>query len=179
MEPDRYGTVTLDDERFGPVTVTTPRATPGRVSVRGPRLPATTIVRSDGAPDHGQAPIGTRDAARLTMTVGERTARLKPGSGRLRKSSFRVTVETAGLAYSYEVRDKSSSVLRRDGRRVAVFIWTRDSESAAHWSPDPDTPLRVEDAAVGYALMAAFGTGAAGWPGLIGNALSDAFDAFL
>jgi hypothetical protein len=161
---------TVQDMWFGSVTITPPREGMAQVRVEGPALPVAMIVRDEETRDHAQAPLGTRDEARLTMTVGGDTAGLHLGAGRLKRSSFCASVDLPGRAYVFEPTSTSSSVLRRNGQQVASFISSEDGLSA-YWRPEGTSPL-AEDAAVGYLLAAAFGTGAASTGELV-------FEAFL
>ncbi|MDJ0460564.1 hypothetical protein [Streptomyces sp. H27-C3] len=174
---DPHAVITCEDEEFGPVTITTPAAVPDEALVEGPGLPLAVLTRAGEARDHRQAPIGTRDADRLTLTIGDDPATLALGAGRLKRSSFRAVVDLAGLAYTFEPTGRHRSVLRRDGRQVALFIWTGNSESAAIWRPADGVSPRPEDAAVGYLLATAFGTGAASTRSLLLDAVMDAIDA--
>ncbi|MER6653895.1 hypothetical protein ABT248_25560 [Streptomyces sp. NPDC000971] len=65
-----------------------------------------------------------------------------------------------------------TSRLLRDGRLLGVFTSTGDRTVGAEWQ-EPKSGERVEphDAAVGYALAAAFGTGAEPMWKLMLNAL--------
>lgn len=150
---------TVQDELFGSLTVTLPGEDVALARVEGPGLPTATIVREGEARDHAQAPLGTRDAGRLTMTVGGDAAGLHLGPGRLTRSSFGVRAELPGRAYRFEPVSSHSSVLGCDGQQVAAFVSGEDELSAA-WRPEESSPS-PQDAAVGYLPATAFGTGAA------------------
>lgn len=174
---DPYAVITCEDAEFGPVTIATPAAVPGQARVSGPGLPPALITRAGETRDHRQAPIGTRDADRLTMTVGGTPATLTLGAGRLTRSSFKAAVAVSGLAYTCEPTGRHRSVLRRDGQQVALFIWTGNARSSALWRPADEVGPRPEDAAVGYLLATAFGTGAASTRSLLVDAALEALDA--
>lgn len=163
----------VQDEWFGSVRITPPDEDSAVVRVEGPGVPTATLVRTGDVRDHPQAPVGTRDAARLTMTVGGDTAGLHLGAGRLTRSSFSVSADLPGRAYVLKPAGAFSSVLRRNGQQVAVFVNGGDELSAA-WRPESASPS-AEDAAVGYLLAAAFGTGAAHTGELVFEALLGAF----
>ncbi|MFD8073177.1 hypothetical protein ACFV3E_11055 [Streptomyces sp. NPDC059718] len=69
------------DEVFGSLTITLPGDDVALARVEGPGLPTATIVRGGEARDRAQPPVGTREAGRLTMTVGGDAAGLHLGRG--------------------------------------------------------------------------------------------------
>lgn len=117
-----------------------------------------TIARSAGAEVRPYIPIGTRDAAHLTMLVDDTPVVLEPGPGRYTRGSFKVAAEYQGLHYLFTPASEVSSRLLRDGVRVGEFSRVNDAEIRVWWNRD--VPISVTDAALGYALAVAFGTGA-------------------
>lgn len=135
----------------------------GTLTVSGDGLPHTEIRRSAGAPSENHVPIGTREQGRLTLSVDGADEALRPEKGFLTRRSYRVEVESAARGQTYLLVPDSlgTSRLLRDGRLLGVFTSTGDGTVGAEWE-EPKSGKRVEphDAAVGYALAAAFGTGA-------------------
>ncbi|MGX1977148.1 hypothetical protein [Streptomyces kronopolitis] len=168
--------LTVDDDHFGPVTLSLPGVGGNEVHVGAAALPSAILRRTGVERDHRQAPIGTRDPARLAMYLEGRAVSLTSGRGRVRKASFRVGVHAGGRRYAFMPTSKAVSTLHRDGKMVARFVWTADRKSAAIWSPDPSYVPQAEDAAVGYLLAASFGTGAAGAFSLLLDAVSEIID---
>ncbi|WP_455353291.1 hypothetical protein [Streptomyces sp. SYSU K217416] len=163
--------LTVEDERFGPVTITLPVRGAGMARVDGPRLPQAMMLRTGMEQDHPQAPIGTRDAARLTMTVGGDVAGLTLGPGRLTRSSYSAAVDLAGRSYTFEPTDANTSVLRCEGHPVASFTWIGDSEPEARRLSEEAASPTPEEVAAGYLLATAFGTGAASTGSLVVDAI--------
>ncbi|AGJ58001.1 MULTISPECIES: hypothetical protein [Streptomyces] len=95
-------------------------------------------------------------------------------AGLLTRRSYRAEVESAARGQIYLLVPDSlgTSRLLRDGRLLGVFTSTGDGTVGAEWE-EPKSGERVEphDAAVGYALAAAFGTGAEPMWKLMLNAL--------
>ncbi|GIF07260.1 hypothetical protein [Actinoplanes siamensis] len=122
------------------------------VEVRAESGRATAVVERIRDPKlHRHIPIGTRDREHLRMMVDDVPVILRPGAGRWSRRSYRVVVEHDGRQYVYRPKTSESSRLTRDGFRVGDFTGTNPEW---HGSPEP------VDAAVGYALAAAFGSGA-------------------
>lgn len=138
----------------------------GWVEVAGDGMPSVHLRRSPTAAVTEYVPIGTRDPAHLTMTVAGHAASLQPGSGRFTRSSFRVDATVDGARYRLTPSDDDGSRLVRDGRRLGELMLEPETvELLAVWRPDAE--IEGQDAAVGYALATAFGTGAASAWGLL------------
>ncbi|WP_037647637.1 hypothetical protein [Streptomyces flavidovirens] len=156
-----------DEGAAGPVTITLDTAM-GRVEVSGPGIPTALLMRTDGDPADsrrpdsrradGVTPVGTRSAHRLSLTVGDTTALLVPARGHLSRRSYRVDASVGDVTYRLVPHTLGESRLLRDGARLGAFQADGDAGVIAVWAedtvPDPD------DISVGYALAAAFGTGA-------------------
>ncbi|MER7845191.1 hypothetical protein ABTZ03_14740 [Kitasatospora sp. NPDC096077] len=154
---------TTEDTVFGAITVDLRGQQ--RVTVSGERIPTVVLTRDpagdpDGKPNGEPDPqiaIGTRDAERLTLTVDGAPVPLRPGRGRFLRGSYRVEVSHRGAVYVLVPDSIPSSRLTRDGRRLGDFSCDGDQIVIADWREDADA--RPADAAIGYALAAAFGTG--------------------
>jgi hypothetical protein len=134
----------ITDETHGTVVVTT---TDTRVLAAVAGSAAEISRRGDEvSPD---VPIGTRDPDRLTLVVDGARARIAPGAGRLSRRSFRVEAWVDEVRYTLRPEDDGST-LSADGAERAFFP---GEDIPAVWLPG-STP---RDAAVGYALAAAFG----------------------
>ncbi|WP_455352265.1 hypothetical protein [Streptomyces sp. SYSU K217416] len=135
----------------------------GTLAVSGDGLPRAEIRRSAGTPAESHVPIGTREQGRLTLSVDGADETLRPAKGFLTRRSYRVEVESAARGHGYLLVPDSlgTSRLLRDGCLLGVFTSTGDGTVCAEWEGSKSGE-RVEphDAAVGYALAAAFGTGA-------------------
>ncbi|MFH8281088.1 hypothetical protein [Streptomyces antibioticus] len=135
----------------------------GTLTVSGDGVPRTEIRRIAGTPLESHVPIGTRDQRRLTLSVEGADEALRPAKGFLTRRSYRVEVESTARGHGYLLVPDSlgTSRLLRDGRLLGVFTSTGDGTVSAAWEGS-NSGERVEphDAAVGYALAAAFGTGA-------------------
>lgn len=147
----------VTDALFGPLTV---RLYTGRgeVVVDGEAIPRIVLSRATGTKADGDIPVGTRDAGLLVLSIGGEAAALAPSKGRLTRRSYRVDVRHAGRHWRLVPRSMKDSRFLRNDRRLGVFASQGDGQVEADWRPDakPD----AMDAAVGYALAAAFGTGA-------------------
>lgn len=149
-------TVIERDALFGDVQVEVDGTT-GTVVVRGDAIPATVLRRLEGAMPYPHAPIGSRDAAGLELLVDGVPAAIRPGPGKLLRSSHRVEVEHAGRKYLLIGDSLDKSELLRD-TSIRGRLWAvADAGVSAEWS----TTMNVDavDAAIGYVLAAAFGTG--------------------
>ncbi|BCJ45590.1 hypothetical protein GCM10010168_90080 [Actinoplanes ianthinogenes] len=104
---------------------------------------------------HPHIPIGTRERQHLRMTVDDLPVGLRPGPGRWSRHSYRVVAEHDGRQYVYRPLTAERSRLLRDGFPVGDFT-VPDLGVLADWAGTPE-PV---DAAIGYALAAAFGAGA-------------------
>ncbi|MFI1227323.1 MULTISPECIES: hypothetical protein [unclassified Streptomyces] len=125
--------------------------------VSGEGIPRVTLTRAPGAAIDDHIAIGTRDPHRLTLTVDGRDATIAPGKGKLRRRSYRVDVRCAGTSYRLVPDSIPSSRLTRDGTHLGDFSSDGDRRVIAEWRAD--AAVEPTDAAIGYALAAAFGTG--------------------
>ncbi|QYN33282.1 hypothetical protein K1T35_32870 [Pseudonocardia sp. DSM 110487] len=151
-------TCTVDDPLHGVVIVHTD-IEHGWVEVAGDGFPAVHLRRSETAEVSAYVPIGTRDPAQLTLTVDGTPATLTLGRGRFTRGSFRVDAHVDGVHYHFSPSDEDGSRLSRDGQRLGELMLEPETvELMAVWTPAAD--VRPRDAAVGYALATAFGTGA-------------------
>ncbi|MFD6885635.1 hypothetical protein [Streptomyces sp. NPDC059957] len=90
----------------------------------------------------------------VTMTVDGVVVRLVPAKGFLTRRSYRVDADR----YRMVPCSLGESRLLLGGERIGVFTSVGDGRVGAEWQHESRrTP---DDAAVGYALAAAFGTGA-------------------
>ena len=103
-------------------------------------------------------PIGTRDASALSMRVDGVPVTLRPGPGRLMRGSYKVRVRCGETAYLFRPKNPERSRLSRDGVRLGDFEVRAGGAVDVQWH-DGAEPTAA-DVAVGYALAAAFGTGA-------------------
>ncbi|MFE1825140.1 hypothetical protein [Streptomyces yangpuensis] len=150
MESNAYPPA--EDPQFGTITVELDHEA-GTLVVDGDGVPRVEVRRAAEAEVADQVPIGTRDTEHLTMHVGGAEAELRPAKGFLTRTSYRVDV--GSLRFVPVSLD--SSRLSRDGVELGVFVSTGDGRVTAEW--EGGRP-EAYDAAVGYALAAAFGTGA-------------------
>jgi hypothetical protein len=160
----------VEDSLHGAVIVNTD-IEKGWVEVAGDSFPAVHLRRSEAAEVSQYVPIGTRDAAQLTLTVDGTPAALSPGRGRFTRGSFRVDARLDEVHYRFEPADDDGSRLLRDGQRLGELMLEPETvELLAVWSPGAD--VRPRDAAIGYALATAFGTGAESTLGMLVNTLT-------
>ena len=128
------------------------------VVVRDGDVATTATVRSSAeAEPQPHIPIGTRDAARLAMQVDGSPVELAPGPGRYTRWSYHVIAILDGATYVLLPCDGQSSRLTRDSRWLGDLTRTESTLVTAQWEPDAE--VHSVDAALGYALAAAFGTG--------------------
>lgn len=125
--------------------------------VSGERIPRVVLTRAPGAEVDDHIVIGTRDPHHLTLTVDGREATITPGKGKLRRRSYRVDVRCAGTSYRLVPDSIPSSRLTRNGKHIGDFSSDGDRRVIAEWRDG--AAVEPLDAAVGYALAAAFGTG--------------------
>lgn len=133
----------------------------GRVAVvarDGASESRAAITRSTNADVQRYIPIGTRDATHLTMLVDEKPVDLAPGRGRYTRGSFKVVATYQGVRYLLAPASPVSSRLHRDGVRLGELSRLDSGEIRVWWNRDAS--VSPVDAAIGYALAAAFGTGA-------------------
>jgi hypothetical protein len=84
---------------------------------------------------------------------------LSPGRGRFTRGSYQVDAQVGGTHYTFRPSDEDGSRLSRDGQRLGELLLEPETvELMAVWAPGAD--VRPQDAALGYALATAFGTGA-------------------
>ncbi|ANP48464.1 hypothetical protein J2Z21_005856 [Streptomyces griseochromogenes] len=145
-----------DDDLFGAITVRLD-GREGEVVVEGASVPRVVLRRTTGTDRADHVPIGTRDGAVLTLTVDGAPAELDLARGRVTRRSYRVDVRYAGRSWRLVPGSIPSSRLLRGRERLGDFSSGGDGRVFAEWRRDaaPD----ATDAAVGYALAAAFGTG--------------------
>lgn len=117
-----------------------------------------TIERSAEAEVQSYIPIGTRDAAHLTMRLDDTPVTLIPGSGRYSRGSYRVEAVCGDLHYVLAPASEVSSRLSRDGVQIGEFSRTAEGTIRVWW--ERGSAVGSSDAALGYALVAAFGAGA-------------------
>ncbi|MFF3288801.1 hypothetical protein [Streptomyces sp. NPDC003023] len=147
--------VTVQDTRFGEVTVHLENQE--TLVVDGEKVPRVEIVRAAESEKDDHIAIGTRDPRHLTMSVDGETVELRPGKGRLSRSSYRVDVTYDGKSYRLRPDSIPSSRFTRDGVRMGDFSSDGDGLVIAEWREEAE--VAAADAAVAYALAAAFGTG--------------------
>ncbi|MEV6394010.1 hypothetical protein AB0M39_04380 [Streptomyces sp. NPDC051907] len=156
MNDTAHTPISTTDDRFGDVSVHL--AGQESLVVEGEQIPRVTLDRTPGSEREDHIAIGTRDPEQLTMTIDGRQVKLDPAKGKLSRRSYRVDVEHEGTAYRLVPDSIPSSRLTRDGIHVGDFSSDGDGRVIAEWREDAEVePL---DASVGYALAAAFGTGA-------------------
>ncbi|MEU0914730.1 hypothetical protein [Streptomyces althioticus] len=152
------------DQLFGQVEIELDHEG-GTLCVSGGGLPTVEIRRSPDTEVATRVPIGTRDPGRLTLLVDGDEETLRPAKGFLSRRSYRVEVVSATRDRRYVLVPNSTETSRllRDKRRLGVLTSTGDGKVTVEWengerrstaAPEP------YDAAVGYALAAAYGTGA-------------------
>lgn len=125
------------------------------VEASGERIPTVAIRRAPDAELNKFVPIGTRKAAQLTMTVDGAEADLRPGPGKLTRRSYRIELSLADAHYTFTPDADDDMRLARGGNDLASFSMTDDGEFEVHWRAEHSQPA---DAAIGYALSAAFRT---------------------
>ncbi|WP_405710824.1 hypothetical protein OG264_18625 [Streptomyces xanthophaeus] len=145
----------VEDTRFGAISVR--QEGQDRLEVDGERIPRVTLERDPQSQPDPQIAIGTRDPDALTMRIDGNPVRLAPAKGSLTRRSYRVDVEYGGSRYRLVPDSVPSSRLTRDGTHLGDFSCDGDENVIAEWREDATT--EPVDAAVGYALASAFGTG--------------------
>ncbi|MCD9143927.1 hypothetical protein [Streptomyces albireticuli] len=162
------------DPLFGRVDVTLDSGA-GLLDVSGPAIPHVLLRRAPGGHPGEHVPIGSRDATALTLTVDGAEAPLTLGRGRITRRSYAVTakVGTDGR-YRLVPSSDASSRLSRNGTRLGRLTAQRSGiVEPADWRRR--AKIMPVDAALGYALAAAFGTGARAAPGMLLEAGLDLF----
>lgn len=161
----------ITDSLFGDLEIAVDRVA-GRVAVRGEGVPEAVIERIGDGPTVSWVPIGTRDPAALVLRVGGAAHELRPSKGGLTRRSYQVRARLDGTDLLLTPSSPTTARLVRGERyrgdnELGTFERVADVVVPAVWrteaSPASTTQtLRAEpaEAAVGYALAAAFGTGA-------------------
>ncbi|MEV7911489.1 hypothetical protein [Streptomyces griseus] len=147
----------VEDDHHGDILVELTGEQGEMLIVSGEGIPRVVLTRAPGAEADDHIVIGTRDPRRLTLTVDGRDATIKPGKGKLRRRSYRVDVRCAGTSYRLVPDSIPSSRLTRDGKHIGDFSSDGDRRVIAEWRDG--AAIEPLDAAIGYALAAAFGTG--------------------
>lgn len=145
----------VTDAVVGELTLTLDRDG-GTMRVEGDGIPVVVVRRSDEAVARRHIPIGTRVPGQLTMTLDGATVPLRPGPGRVTRHSYRAEADHAGTVYTLIPTSEESSSLFRGEQHLGNLTTFADGEVRAEWVVSP-TP---EEAAIGYALAACFGSGA-------------------
>ncbi|MBT2440036.1 hypothetical protein J7E93_07855 [Streptomyces sp. ISL-36] len=161
MDPFVY--VPADDPLFGAVDCALDHDA-GTLVVSGGGLPRAEVRRAAGTTPESHVPIGTRDPGSLTLRIDGIDETLRPSKGFLTRRSYRVEVVSGaqGCRYLLVPDSLGTSRLSRDGGLLGVFTSTGDGSVTAEWQAEGGSGRGVGpyDASVGYALAAAFGTGA-------------------
>ncbi|MEU3054821.1 hypothetical protein [Streptomyces griseus] len=147
----------VEDDHHGDILVELTGEQAEILIVSGEGIPRVVLTRAPGAEADDHIVIGTRDPRRLSLTVDGRDATIKPGKGKLRRRSYRVDVRCAGTSYRLVPDSIPSSRLTRDGKHIGDFSSNGDRRVIAEWRDG--AAVEPLDAAIGYALAAAFGTG--------------------
>jgi hypothetical protein len=147
----------VEDDHHGDILVELTGEHGEILVVSGERIPRVVLTRAPGAEADDHIVIGTRDPRRLTLTVDGQDATIAPGKGKLRRRSYRVDVRCAGTSYRLVPDSIPSSRLTRNGKHIGDFSSDGDRRVLAEWRDG--AAVEPLDAAVGYALAAAFGTG--------------------
>jgi hypothetical protein len=155
--PEPVSVTVVEDRLFGAITVRVD-VTQGEVTVEGESVPRVVLRRAAGTEAADHIPVGTRDGALLTLAVDGEEAAVAPAKGRLTRRSYRVDVHHAGRVRRLVPDSIPGSRLLRDGEHVGDFSSEGDGGVQADWREDAGP--NATDAALGYALAAAFGTGA-------------------
>ncbi|MEV7015841.1 hypothetical protein [Streptomyces sp. NPDC093991] len=161
---DAFAYAPAEDALFGAVEIELDHEG-GTLRVGGGGLPSVEIRRSPGTPLRTRVPIGTRGPDRLTLLVDGVQETLRPAKGFLTRRSYRVEAVSAARRCRHVLvpDSRDTSRLLRGKRRLGVFTSAGDGKVTVTWdSTDgrPETGAEPYDASVGYALAAAFGTGA-------------------
>ncbi|MCX4970216.1 hypothetical protein OHA98_36765 [Streptomyces sp. NBC_00654] len=146
-----------EDDHYGEISVELEGEHGRTLVVSGENIPRITLTRAPGAEADDHIVIGTRDPVHLTLTVDGHDATVLPAKGRLSRRSYRVDVTHAGTSYRLVPDSVPSSRLTRDGKHLGDFSSDGDRRVIAEWRAG--VPVEPLDAAIGYALSAAFGTG--------------------
>lgn len=133
-----------------------------------------TIERT-GPRTRKNVPIGTRDPNFLTARVNDREITVIPGSGKILKRSYRIIVEDDGGLLSFRPRGVDTCMfikgkpheienrfndLTADADGTIEVLWAVPTHiKLVNKTVEPPEPT-TEELLIGYALAAAFGTGA-------------------
>ncbi|NJQ06512.1 hypothetical protein [Streptomyces lonarensis] len=165
--------LTVADDRFGRITLRS-RVIEGWVEVRGPGIPTVRLERDAGARPDREVRAGSRDGRRMQLTVDGRRARLKAGRSGWTRRARRTRVHLPDRVIHLHPFNDTRSRLHRSRRVLGPLRLPRRPLAKIREDPHPwrepaarittrwyrtggqVTPL---DAAVGYALVAAFGAG--------------------
>ncbi|MFJ8254947.1 hypothetical protein [Streptomyces sp. NPDC094466] len=147
----------VEDDHHGGIVVELTGKHGEMLVVSGQGIPRVVLTRAPGTEIDDHIAIGTRDPRRLTLTVDGREATIRPGKGKLRRRSYRVDVRCAGTSYRLVPDSIPSSRLTRAGKHLGDFSSDGDRRVIAEWRAG--AAVEPADAAIGYALAAAFGTG--------------------
>lgn len=147
-----------EDDHYGEISVELVGERREKLVVSGERIPTIALVRATEAEVDDHIVIGTRDPRHLTITVDSEAATITPAKGKLRRQSYRVDVRHGGTSYRLVPDSIPSSRLTRGGKHIGDFSSDGDRRVIAEWREDAG-PIEPLDAAIGYALSAAFGTG--------------------
>ncbi|MFD7612586.1 hypothetical protein [Streptomyces sp. NPDC059828] len=145
------------DDLFGQVHVSLD-IREGVVTVAGEGIPSVVIRRADGTAADEHVPVGTRDGSLLSLEIDGCATPIRPAKGRLTRNSFRVDVDWADATYRLVPDSIPGSRLLRDDQHIGDLSSDGDGVVLAQWCEGART--RPVEAAVGYALAVAFGTGA-------------------
>ncbi len=156
-EPKPVVEAVVEEERFGTISVRLDMEV-GEVTVEGESVPRIELLRAQETEADDHIPIGTRDASRLTLTVDGDEAVIDPAKGRLTRRSYRVDVRHADHTWRLVPDSIPGSRLLRDDEHIGDFSSDGDGRVLAEWREGAEP--EALDAALGYALAAAFGTGA-------------------
>jgi hypothetical protein len=146
-----------EDDHYGEIVVSLEGEHLETLVVSGEKIPRITLTRAPEAEVDEHVVIGTRDPGRLTLTVDGDEATIIPAKGKFSRRSYRVDVTYSGRSYRLVPDSVPSSRLTRDGRRLGDFLSDGDRRVTAEWQEGAE--IEPLDAALGYALAAAFGTG--------------------
>ncbi len=153
----RIATV-VEDLVFGEVTITLDSAE-GSVEVNGDRLPRTTLRRDPGKEPTSWPPIGTSDPNALTLTIDGMGGPPPLSRGYVNRRTYTVRFPDGGRTYRLVPHDVTQSYLIRDKVRLGKLLVSPGGGRVAPakwWSSSKVLPV---EAALGYALAVALGTG--------------------
>ncbi|MER5863514.1 hypothetical protein [Kitasatospora sp. NPDC002040] len=149
----------VDDPAFGAVEVTVDPGT-AQVTVRGRALPQVSIRRRPGIASDRRTPIGSRAAADLELLVDGEPVPVRPALAFVSRRSRRVDVRYRSHDYRFYPTTGTRSVLARDGQPIGDLHVPAGAGTRAHWPAG--SGVTGAEAALAYALAAAFGIGSPG-----------------